>query len=120
MIEIKHLSKTFSMKGGTVAALQDIDLTIEDGDIYGIIGMSGAGKSTLVRCINMLERPTAGTVVVNGMDMGALSPAELRDAPGRILQKKRKNRGNGARVCYNGTVRKAALPPCEGGTPCRL
>jgi D-methionine transport system ATP-binding protein len=80
VIEIQHLSKTFSMKGGTVDALQDICLKIPDGDIYGIIGMSGAGKSTLVRCINMLERPTGGTVTVNGLEMGSLSPAALRAA----------------------------------------
>ena len=59
MIEIKHLSKTFATSAGEVEALKDISLTIEDGDIYGIIGMSGAGKSTLVRCINLLERPTS-------------------------------------------------------------
>ena len=58
MIELKHLSKTFQMKDGAVKALQNINLTIPDGSIYGIIGMSGAGKSTLVRCINLLERPT--------------------------------------------------------------
>ena len=63
MIEIKHLSKTFQMKDGAVNALKDINLTIPDGSIYGIIGMSGAGKSTLVRCINLLERPTGGSVV---------------------------------------------------------
>ncbi len=80
MIEINHLSKTFSMQSGTVNALQDINLTIQDGDIYGIIGMSGAGKSTLVRCINLLERPTEGKVVVNGKDLCTLTPAELRDA----------------------------------------
>ena len=62
MIEIKHLSKTFQMKDGAVNALKNIDLTIPDGSIYGIIGMSGAGKSTLVRCINLLERPTEGSV----------------------------------------------------------
>ena len=61
MIEIKHLSKTFQMKDGAVNALKDINLTIPDGSIYGIIGMSGAGKSTLVRCINLLERPTEGS-----------------------------------------------------------
>ena len=60
MIEIKNLSKTFSVSDGQVEALKNINLTINDGDIYGIIGMSGAGKSTLVRCINMLERPTEG------------------------------------------------------------
>ena len=78
MIEIKHLSKTFTTSAGEVEALKDISLTIEDGDIYGIIGMSGAGKSTLVRCINLLERPTSGQVIVNGKDMGALSEKELR------------------------------------------
>lgn len=80
MIRIENLSKTFDGTGGRVAALHDINLTIEDGDIYGIIGMSGAGKSTLVRCINLLERPTEGRVVIDGVDMTALSPAELRDA----------------------------------------
>ena len=64
MIELKHVSKTFDSDSGGVDALKDVSLTIEDGDIYGIIGMSGAGKSTLVRCINLLERPTAGEVVV--------------------------------------------------------
>ena len=80
MIEIRHLSKTFSSGEGEVNALHDINLTIADGDVYGIIGMSGAGKSTLVRCINMLEKPTSGTVVVDGRDMGALTTAELRQA----------------------------------------
>ena len=80
MIEIRNLSKTFQMKSGTVDALKEINLTIQDGDIYGIIGMSGAGKSTLVRCINMLERPTEGSVVVNGKPMEYLTPAQLRDA----------------------------------------
>ena len=80
MIEIKHLSKRFQLAGENVDALKDINLTIRDGEIYGIIGMSGAGKSTLVRCINMLERPTEGEVVVNGRNMERLSPAELRSA----------------------------------------
>ena len=75
MIEIKHLSKTFQMKDGAVNALKDINLTIPDGSIYGIIGMSGAGKSTLVRCINLLERPTEGSVVIDGTAMETLSPA---------------------------------------------
>ena len=78
MIEIKHLSKTFQMKDGAVNALNDINLTIPDGSIYGIIGMSGAGKSTLVRCINLLERPTEGSVVIDGTAMEALTPAQLR------------------------------------------
>ena len=79
MIEIKHLSKTFGVSGGTVDALKDISLTIPDGEIYGIIGMSGAGKSTLVRCINMLERPTAGDILIDGKSMTELSQKELRE-----------------------------------------
>lgn len=78
MIEIKNLSKSFDTADGTVEALKNISLTVNDGDIYGIIGMSGAGKSTLVRCINMLERPTSGEVHINGENIGALSDAELR------------------------------------------
>ena len=80
MIELQHVSKTFPTADGHVDALRDINLTIRDGDIYGIIGMSGAGKSTLVRTINMLERPTEGTVRIDGVDMGSLSPADLRAA----------------------------------------
>lgn len=79
MIEIKNLSKTFKTADGTVDALKDISLTVNDGDIYGIIGMSGAGKSTLVRCINMLERPTDGNVIIDGVDIGSLSAAKLRE-----------------------------------------
>ena len=78
MIDIIHLSKTFETKDGKVEALKDINIRVEDGDIYGIIGMSGAGKSTLVRCINMIERPTEGSVIIDGVDMGALSDAQLR------------------------------------------
>ena len=80
MIELKHVSKTFDSDSGGVDALKDVSLTIEDGDIYGIIGMSGAGKSTLVRCINLLERPTAGEVVVNGQRLDTMTPAQLRAA----------------------------------------
>ena len=79
MIELKNLSKSFETADGTVNALKNVNLTINDGDIYGIIGMSGAGKSTLVRCINMLERPTEGSVLIDGRDIGALSEKELRD-----------------------------------------
>lgn len=79
MIEIQNLSKTFSTSDGKVEALKDISLTIPDGSIYGIIGMSGAGKSTLVRTINMLERPTSGRVVIDGIDMGQLPDAQLRE-----------------------------------------
>ncbi len=78
-IEVKHLSKTFEQKGITVHALQDINLNIESGDIYGIIGMSGAGKSTLVRCLNYLERPTEGEVLIEGKDLGSLNEKELRE-----------------------------------------
>ena len=78
MIEIKHLTKTFASAGHPVEALKDVSLSIEDGDIFGIIGMSGAGKSTLVRCINMLERPSAGTIEIDGCDPSRLSESELR------------------------------------------
>ena len=77
-IEVKHLTKTFEQKGIVVEALKDINLNIEAGDIYGIIGMSGAGKSTLVRCLNYLEKPTDGQVIIAGQDLGALSEKELR------------------------------------------
>ena len=77
-IEVKHLSKTFEQKGVHVDALKDINLTIGAGDIYGIIGMSGAGKSTLVRCLNFLERPTDGQVLIEGKDLGTLNEKELR------------------------------------------
>ena len=80
MIELQHVSKTFETAGGRVDALKDVSLTIASGDIYGIIGMSGAGKSTLVRCINMLERPTEGRVIVNGQQLDAMTPAQLRAA----------------------------------------
>ena len=79
MIEIRHLSKIFRSPDGEVEALKDVSLTIESGDIFGIIGMSGAGKSTLVRCINMLERPSEGTIVIDGVDIGALNKKELRE-----------------------------------------
>lgn len=74
MIELKHIRKQY----GSFTALDDINLTIPDGEIMGIIGQSGAGKSTLVRCINMLEPPTSGEVLINGKDMMKLSAAELR------------------------------------------
>ena len=78
MIELKHLSKVFSTADGDFEALSDINLTIGDGDIFGIVGMSGAGKSTLVRCINLLERPTQGEVLIDGENLMDLSPARLR------------------------------------------
>ena len=78
MIEIQNLSKCFESAGESVHAMKNVNITVNDGDIYGIIGMSGAGKSTLVRCINMLERPSEGRVVIDGVDIGELSPAGLR------------------------------------------
>jgi len=79
MIELRNLSKSFTTADGPVEALRRINLTVNDGDIYGIIGMSGAGKSTLVRCINMLERPTEGSVLLDGRDLGMLSKKEMQD-----------------------------------------
>ncbi len=80
MIELKGLSKTYHTASGDVKALENVDLRIEDGEIYGIIGLSGAGKSTLVRCINLLEKPDAGEVLVDGKELTALSDRELRRA----------------------------------------
>lgn len=77
-IEIRHLTKVFKANGYTVNALKDINISIEQGEIYGIIGMSGAGKSTLVRSINFLERPTEGQVLIDGVDLANLSEKELR------------------------------------------
>lgn len=79
MIELRNISKTFKTAEGTVEALKNVNLTVCDGDIYGIIGMSGAGKSTLVRCINLLERPTAGEVLINGENLCGLKNAQLRE-----------------------------------------
>ncbi len=78
MIQIKDVTKTFVGKDNTVEALKGINLDIHKGEIYGIIGMSGAGKSTLVRCLNFLERPTSGTVLVEGKDLSTLNDNELR------------------------------------------
>ena len=84
MIEIKNVSKTFKVDGKDFEELKNVSLKINDGDIYGIIGMSGAGKSTLVRCINMLESPTSGDIVIDGKSMTALSPSELRKERSKI------------------------------------
>ena len=84
MIELRNLSKLFTTTDGPVDALRHINLTINDGDIYGIIGMSGAGKSTLVRCINMLERPSEGTVLMDGVDLGTLGKKEIQKVRRRI------------------------------------
>ena len=79
MIEIKELCKVFPGEQGPFTALDHVNITVHDGEIYGVIGMSGAGKSTLVRCINLLERPTEGAVLIDGEDMTALSPKALRE-----------------------------------------
>lgn len=78
IIKVENVSKTFQTKGGEVTALQNINLEIEKGDIYGIIGLSGAGKSTLVRCLNLLEKPTEGNVFVKDRNILELSQKELR------------------------------------------
>nr|MDK7248942.1 ATP-binding cassette domain-containing protein [Corynebacterium amycolatum] len=77
--ELRHVKKEFSGKAGKVTALKDIDLTVESGDIYGIIGYSGAGKSTLVRLLNGLETPTEGEVEIQGQDIALLPNKELRN-----------------------------------------
>lgn len=78
MIEIRNVSKQFHTADCSVEALKNVSISIPDGDIFGIIGMSGAGKSTLVRCINMLERPTAGSIEIDGVDLSELSERDLR------------------------------------------
>ena len=84
MIELKHIVKRFRSDSGTVTALNDVTLKIQDGEIFGIIGFSGAGKSTLVRCINLLERPTSGKVLLDGVDLTGLTPAALRSVRRKI------------------------------------
>lgn len=89
MIELRNLEKTFRTMNGPIVALKNINLTIEDGEIFGIIGLSGAGKSTLVRCINLLERPTAGEVLIDGKDLMRMPRRELlkmRRSIGMIFQ----------------------------------
>ena len=89
MIQIENLSKTYKTSAGGFTALSDVNLTVNDGEIFGIIGLSGAGKSTLVRCINFLEVPTSGKVVIDGDEMGTLSKKELlikRRSIGMIFQ----------------------------------
>lgn len=78
MIEIENLSKSFQTPAGAVDALKDVTLTVQDGEIYGVIGMSGAGKSTLVRCINGIEIPTQGSVRIDGRDIVTMNKKELR------------------------------------------
>ena len=83
-IEVRNVSKTFYQNEIKIEAVKDVSLTIESGDIYGIIGMSGAGKSTLVRCLNYLERPTEGDVYIEGVPLGTLSESELRHKRSQI------------------------------------
>ncbi len=80
MIELKDITKTFKVGKNLVHAVNGVSLEINDGDIYGIIGFSGAGKSTLVRCINLLERPTSGEVIIDGVNLMDLKPKQLREA----------------------------------------
>ena len=80
MIELKDLNKTYKTAAGQVSAVRDVNLRIDDGDVFGIIGFSGAGKSTLVRCINLLERPTSGQVIIDGTDLCSLGRKQLREA----------------------------------------
>lgn len=84
MIELKNLTKTFKTSSGTMTAVDTVNVTINDGEVFGIIGFSGAGKSTLVRCINLLERPTSGSVLINGTDLTQLSQKQLREARRKI------------------------------------
>lgn len=84
MIELRHIVKRFESKAGTVTAVNDVSLHIEKGEVFGIIGFSGAGKSTLVRCINLLERPTSGEVLIDGTDITNLAAKELRGVRQKI------------------------------------
>ena len=84
MIELRHIVKRFESKAGTVTAVNDVSLHIEKGEVFGIIGFSGDGKSTLVRCINLLERPTSGEVLIDGTDITKLAAKELRGVRQKI------------------------------------
>ena len=89
MIELQSLSKTYRTADREIVALEDINLTVRDSEIFGIIGLSGAGKSTLVRCINLLERPTSGRVLIDGREITALPRKQLlklRRSIGMIFQ----------------------------------
>lgn len=84
MIHLKDISVTFQQKGTEIHAVRDVDLTIEKGDIFGIVGYSGAGKSTLVRVINLLQRPTSGTVTINETELTGLNSKALREERKKI------------------------------------
>ena len=78
MIEIRNVSKIYETRQGAFTALNNVSLAIEDGDVFGIIGLSGAGKSTLVRCINLLEKPSSGSIIIDGEDLTTADKAKLR------------------------------------------
>ena len=84
MIELQSIVKDFNVKGGNVHAVRDVSIKIDDGEIFGIIGFSGAGKSTLVRCINLLEKPTSGKVIIDGRDLTAMDEKQLREERKKI------------------------------------
>ena len=84
MIRFENVKKVFSLKDKEVHAIRDMSFTIENGDIFGVIGLSGAGKSTLVRCMNLLEKPTSGKVFLNELELTAITPKELRKARKKI------------------------------------
>ena len=84
MIKLEHISKTFDTASGNVHAVQDVSLEIRDGEIFGIIGSSGARKSTLIRCINLLERPTSGSIQIDGIELTTLAEKQLREVRTKI------------------------------------
>src|SRR5690606_39137107 len=84
MIQINNVSKTFVSKKSEVKAVDNVSLHVKKGEIYGVIGYSGAGKSTLIRCVNLLERPTEGEIIVNGVDLMKLSKAKLNEERKKI------------------------------------
>lgn len=83
MIELKQTSKTYEVNGKKVEAVKDVSLTIEKGEVFGVIGYSGAGKSTLIRCVNLLEKPTSGEVFINGVSLTTLSKQDLQRHAGK-------------------------------------
>lgn len=93
MIELKNVSKVFTTKKGNVEALKSTSLQVKKGEVFGIIGYSGAGKSTLIRCVNLLEKPTTGNIIVNEQDLTTLSTKELAKA-------RQKNRDDFSRVQF--------------------
>lgn len=84
MITLEHVYKNYTTPRGTITALHDINIDVKQGEIFGIIGKSGAGKSSLIRCVNLLEKPSSGTILVAGEELTALSPAKLRAARRKI------------------------------------